>query len=118
MRIPVDGDALVEALALRHLLDARLAAAVGAFDAAGLWDLEAATSMTAWLRDRAGLSSRDAARLATRSRKLQQLPVTAAAWQDGSLTEGQVDAVLGCVSTGHVERWARHEAAVVPALVG
>jgi hypothetical protein len=118
LRIPADGAALAEVFALRDLLDARLCEAVGEYDAARLWDLDAATSMTAWLRDRAGLSSRDAARIAARGRKLESLPVTTSAWQDGSLTGGQVEAVLACVSSAHVERWEAHEAAVVPALVG
>ncbi len=52
--IPVDGAALVQVLALRDRLDARIAETVGAFDAAGPWDLDAATSMTAWLRASAG----------------------------------------------------------------
>ncbi|MFN2607662.1 MAG: hypothetical protein ABR511_07160, partial [Acidimicrobiales bacterium] len=47
--IGVDGDAIAEVLALRSLLDARLAGAIGAFDRAKLWDLDGHTSMVAWL---------------------------------------------------------------------
>ncbi|HSH58692.1 MAG TPA: hypothetical protein VK988_03425 [Acidimicrobiales bacterium] len=45
--VPPGGEAITEALALRDRLDAKITDAVGAFDAAGLWDLDSATSMTA-----------------------------------------------------------------------
>jgi len=45
-----DGEAIARALALRTRLDAVIAAAVADFDKAKLWDLDAATSMVAWLR--------------------------------------------------------------------
>jgi hypothetical protein len=50
--IPVDGDALAAVIALRDRLDARISDAVNAYDRAGLWELEGATSMTGWLADR------------------------------------------------------------------
>ena len=53
LRVPTEGAALTQLLALRDRLDARIAEAVGDFDAARLWDLDGATSMTAWLRDKA-----------------------------------------------------------------
>ena len=40
LTLPVSGDGLLLALGLRERLDARIAAAVGEFDAAGLWDLD------------------------------------------------------------------------------
>ena len=49
LEIPVNGAAIAHAVALRDQLSAKVAAAVGAFDEARLWDLDAATSMTAWL---------------------------------------------------------------------
>jgi hypothetical protein len=52
--IPVDGAALAAILALRDRLDARISDAVAAHDRAGLWELDDATSMTAWLTDRGG----------------------------------------------------------------
>src|SRR5918995_3820876 len=54
--IPLDGDALTAAIALRDRLDARISDAVNAYDTAGLWELEGATSMTGWLADRAGMA--------------------------------------------------------------
>lgn len=57
--------------------------AVGAFDAEARWALDGATSMTAWLRQQ-GMSTRAAGSLARTGRRMHQLPVTAAAWLDGS----------------------------------
>lgn len=45
--VPICGDAITEALALKDRLEAKMAKAVGDFDAASLWELDAATSMTA-----------------------------------------------------------------------
>ena len=53
---------LKEALELRSRLDAKISSAVGDFDAAGLYELDQATSMTAWLRHEARMTSRDAGR--------------------------------------------------------
>ncbi len=48
--IPLDGFAIVDALALRDRLDSQITRTLDAFDAASLWDIDAATSLTAWLR--------------------------------------------------------------------
>jgi hypothetical protein len=53
LEIPAWGDALAEAMAIRDRLDAAICAAVGVFDAERGWEVEGATSMTAWLRHRA-----------------------------------------------------------------
>ncbi len=47
--LAVDDRELAAVLALRDRLDARIAAAVQAVDAASLWDTVGATSMTAWM---------------------------------------------------------------------
>ena len=47
--IPADGAALAAVVALRDRLDARISDAVADCDRAGLWELDGATSMTAWL---------------------------------------------------------------------
>ena len=118
LEIPVDGDALAAVFALRDRLDAKLADAVAGFDSAGLWDGDGATSMTAWLRDRAGLTGRRAAPISTLARRLGSLPVTAAAWRSGVLSGGQIDAVVAAATGPLVEVFAGQETELVPALAG
>jgi hypothetical protein len=114
--IPTHGDALVAVLALRDRLDARISSAVAAHDRAGLWELDGATSMTAWLRDRATLPRPRAAATVSRARKLAHLPVTAGAWQDGALSTGQVEAIAANLDADTLGLFANHEAALVPTL--
>lgn len=116
LAIPVDGEAIASALALRDQLDARVAEAVAAFDAQSQWDAEGATSMTAWLRDRAGRTRREAVHITSRAKALRSLPVTAAAWSDGTLGSGQVDGILARLDHLTRARFAEHENALVPAL--
>lgn len=80
LRIPLHGPALTEAIAIRGQLDAAITTAAGEFDAAELWDIDAATSMHAWLREHAGMTSRQAACTVSVSRRLASMPVTAGAW--------------------------------------
>jgi len=47
LEVAADTDALAVLVGLRDRLDARISQAVAAVDAAGLWDVEGATSMTA-----------------------------------------------------------------------
>jgi hypothetical protein len=88
--IPLDGDALAAAIALRDRFEARISDAVNAYDRAGLWELDGATSMTGWLADRGGMARARAAASAARARKLARLSVTPRAWRDGVLSGGQV----------------------------
>ena len=118
LEIPVDGDALAEVFALRDRLDARLAEAVAEFDRRELWECDGATSMTAWLRDRAGLTGRRASHVSTVARRLGSLPVTAAAWRAGELSGGQIEVIAAAVAGPLVEVFAGHETELVPALVG
>src|SRR3954464_5108223 len=62
------------------------------------------------------MSNLAAQRMVRTAARLRRLPVTAAAWRDGSLSSGQVDAVTRIVKEHHVELFAEHEAAVGPAL--
>ena len=114
--IPLDGDALAEAFALADRLQAKLVDAVAGFDTAQLWDIDGATSMTAWLRDRAGLTGRRARHLTSTARRLRSLPVTAAAWETGELSGGQVDAIVAAVDDATVDLFADHEPELVPTL--
>ena len=117
LTIAVDGDEIAEALALRDRLDAKLSEALGAFDRAELWDLDAATSLTAWLRDRGKLTGKQAASTARVAKRLWELPVTSEAWADGALSGGQVQAVVANLNDAVAPLFSDHEAAVVPTLV-
>jgi hypothetical protein len=46
--------------------------------------------------------------------RLRKLPVTAAAWRDGILSGGQVEVILTKVRRDHLDRFADHEADLVP----
>ena len=116
LELPVDGSVLLEALALRDRLDAKIAAVAGEVDHHGLWDLDGATSMTAWLRDRGSMTATAASRLAVRGRRLRALPVTAAAAGDGSLSGGQLEVVLAHLDDATVGVFAGHEAELVAVL--
>ena len=116
LELGLDGDELAGCQRLLDRLAAKLGAAYGAFDAAGLWELDGATSMTAWLRDRSGMAPGDAFRQVAACRRLRSLPVTAAASLDGTLSGGQLKAVLANVSERSEALFAEHEAAVVPDL--
>jgi len=113
--IPVDGSSIAAALALRDRLDATITAAVAAFDAAGLWDADDAVSVRAWLGSQGGLTARHATRLASVARRMTGLPVLAGAWEDGTLSGGQVEVILAGIGR-HTDRFADHEADLVPAL--
>jgi hypothetical protein len=113
LRVPVDGDALAELYGIRDRLDAVLADATVAFDDAELWELDGATSLTAWLRDRAGMTSGRAGHVVGVTRRIRCLPVTLQVWRDGGLSSGQVDAVMANVKPALVGLFAEHEADLV-----
>src|ERR671911_644567 len=91
--IPLDGDALAAVITLRDRLEARISDAVNAYDRAGLWELDGATSLTGWLADRGGMARARAAASAARARKLARLELTPRAWRDGVLSGGQVEGI-------------------------
>src|SRR5947209_4587040 len=107
---------LLQRLAERDRLDALIAADVAEFDAAQLWDLDDATSMVAWLRDKARMTPREAKRLVTLAKKTSRLPVTHETWASGELSTGQVQTVLHHVGK-KLGVFEEHEADLVPTLV-
>lgn len=116
VEIPVDGDAIAEAMAVRDKLEAAIADALAAFDKAQLWEIDGARSLTDWVRARGRSSRASAARLCTQARRVDRLPVTKQAWRDGTLSSGQVQAVMANVSDQLVDLFAAHEADLVPVL--
>jgi hypothetical protein len=117
LSVPVDERALQEVLGLHDRLTAKVTAAIGEADAAGVWDASGATSMRAWLCDQ-GLAGPDATRLACLAAHVHRLPVLRSAWLAGDLSNGQVRAVAAQLTSRNVALFAEHEAAVVPAVVG
>jgi hypothetical protein len=118
LSVPVEGDALVAVLGLWDQLGARISEALAAFDDAGLCDSDGATSLTAWLADRAGMTRGRAALTAATARKLAVLPHTAQAWRTGRLSGGQIDAIAANLDRDTVGLFADHETDLVPALAG
>jgi hypothetical protein len=116
LEIPVDAAALARSCALLDRLSAKVTAAVGAFDAAEAWRDSGAVSMTAWLRRHAGRSGRDAARLVRTARRLAALPVTAAAYGDGALSGGQVQAIVANLNDDTTRLFAESESEMVAKL--
>ena len=76
------GDDLANALRLRDQFEAKLALGIAAFDRAGLWELDDATSAVAWLRTH-GVSPGDAIGLVKAGRRAADVPALADAWVDG-----------------------------------
>lgn len=94
LEVPADRNSLIEAIALRDRLDARITDAVGAFEANGWWGLDASASMTAWLRANALMTRRSAQRLRSLAMRLRSLPVCSRAYADGTLSGGQIEAIV------------------------
>jgi hypothetical protein len=74
--------------------------------------------MTAWLRHYAGRSGREAAVCTRTARRLRQLRVTAAAYGDGTLSGGQVQAIVANLNDKTAGLFAEHEPELVPTISG
>ncbi|MGH9165815.1 MAG: DUF222 domain-containing protein, partial [Acidimicrobiales bacterium] len=107
---------LVQAVAVWDRLGAKVAAAVGAFDAAGLWQLEGSANLVAWLRSHCRMTAAAASALARTAGRMTQLPVCSAAAQRGALSAGQVSAVVARLNDTTVSTFAEHELELVPVL--
>jgi hypothetical protein len=116
LELPPDADVLAAAFTLRSRLDAVLGQAVARFRRERGYLPDGATSTTAWLRDRGGLTRRAAAHTVTVAARVSDLPVTWKAWRDGALSEGQVDAIVANLSTATVETYLAQEGELVPHL--
>ena len=114
--IPIDGDAIVEAIALQDRLQARIADVIGTPEFRELCAADMATSIVAWLRANGRMTKRAALRLRMLAAQLRQLPVCAAAYRDGVLSGGQVEAVLAQLDDELAEVFATQEAELVPYL--
>jgi hypothetical protein len=115
---PVDDGASVAALvALDDRLHAKVLASLAAFDATAAWALDGAGSLSAWLKHHTDRSPGAAAGLARVAKLLAQLPATTAAYDDGRLSRGQLDAITANLSARTVTYFADQETELLPVLV-
>ena len=111
-----DGEQIALAIKVRDLLDAKISAAVGIYDAKMLYGFDGATSATGWLKLSAGMSGAAAGSMVKIARRLRQLDVTRQAWLDGALSAGQVQAICANVDDRTVDQLVAQEADLVPLL--
>lgn len=116
LELHADGDELRTAFAVRDRLDARIAVAVAAFEDAGRYEDDGAVSIHGWLRGQTRRDATTAAKTTVTGRKLARLPVLRAAVLDAAISGGQLDIVLAHLPTRHLDRFAAHEADLVPKL--
>ena len=105
-----------QALRVRDRLDAKISEALRTFDAEQAWGGDGSLCLTSWLAAHGRRSRRDAYREASVARRLAQLPVTAAAWTDGTLSSGQAAAIVANVSSDRAALYAQHEPDMTPLL--
>jgi hypothetical protein len=105
-----------ELLAQRDLLDAKISGILRVFEAELGWAEDGSLSLTAWLAAHGRRSRKEAHREAVISKRLSQLPATAAAWAQGELSSSQVGAVVANVSAEHASLYAAHEDELTPVL--
>ena len=111
-------DDLAELCALVSRLQARMVEAVGVCDVNGIWALDDATSMTAWLKGFGALSAATGHSVVLLARRLRQLPGVAAALTDGTLSYDQVRAMMANVEPALMDQFVEHEAYLVDAVAG
>lgn len=114
--LPVATDVLAEVIAIGDQLQAKIARLTAQVDACGLVDSDGATSTTAWLIHSGSMTRGRAIALVATSRRMRQLPVTAAAWARGALSSGQVQVILANISEHTVAMFAAGEDEFVPTL--
>src|SRR4051812_33217090 len=91
--LAVDTDELAMALSIADRLHAKANRATGDVDAAGLYEVDGAVSMSGWLHTHAGMTKGTAYTTAKTARRLRLLPVTREAWESGALSGGQVQVI-------------------------
>jgi hypothetical protein len=116
LELPVDTDALADVLSIMDRLQAKAARLAGEIDAASLWELDGATSLTAWCRQFGRMTDGGASSLSRIARRVRSLPVTAAMWEAGSLSSGQIHVIVANLSDRTIGRFAEGEASFVPLL--
>jgi hypothetical protein len=116
LEVPPDAGSVEEVLRLRDRLDARISEALRTFDAEDAWQVDGSVSLTAWVAWHGRRSRKEAHREVVMAKKLAQLPLTRAAWEEGALSTCQVAVIVANVSAKHAGLFASQEAEIVPAL--
>jgi hypothetical protein len=114
LEVPQHSGSIAELFSVIDRLQAKAAVAVGSYDAQGLFEVDGAGSMTSWLRQHTGVPN--PSQVVKTARRMRQLPVTAAAWQDGTLSGAQVQAIVGTVDDATIDQLQEHETDLVPVL--
>jgi uncharacterized protein DUF222 len=113
---PLSRDEFLEMLAARDRFEARFAKRAADFDKSAEWAFDGSVSPVHWMGSFARLSYDDARRLLALGAACSQLPVTAAAVADGTLSVGQVRHIVTHLSEETVALFVEHEAELVPTL--
>ncbi len=116
LELSVDGGEITRLFAVADQLLARAFTVLNVFDTAGLWDLDGAVSLPAWLVTHAGRSRPEAHVLTRTLRRLRELPVTFDALRGGVLTHAQVQVIVANVSDRNVGAFVDAEVELVPLL--
>ena len=113
---PLTRDEYLEVMAFRDRCEARFAKITAEFDKSAEWAFDGSVSPVHWLVSFARLAFDDARRLLSLGAACRQLPVTAAAVADGTLSVAQVRHIATHISDETVALFAEHEAELVPTL--
>ena len=116
LELSVDGSEITRLFAVADQLLARAFTTLDGFDTAGLWDIDGAISLPAWLVTHAGRSRSEAFSLARTLHRLRQLPVTFKALRTGVLTHAQVQVIVANISDRHVTAFGDAEGELIPLL--
>ena len=117
LEMAVDADDVQAVLQAREMLLAHTMEPLQAFDELMLYQLSKASSTQQFLERTVGLSPGDAHATVTMARKLAAMPLTEAGWLAGTLSSGQVRAVMGNVSKRTAEQYMAEEADVLAIIV-
>ena len=110
------GHGLRTRMALMDRLRASIITDIATFEASAMWAIDGYASVNAWVADHGRCTRGEANRLVKCARLLQQLPVTADAFRDGTLSAGQMSVIAANVTSQTVGRFAEAETERVPLL--